>query len=106
MNSKAVLAPSPSRNGKVIEILEEKCKGCNRCVEACRSDVFIPNLKKGKPPIVFYPEECWYCGCCIQECKHGAIRLLLPLYQRIAINWKDKATGEINYVKINKKKGG
>lgn len=99
MSPNAVLLPSPLRNGIPIEIIEEKCTGCNRCVDACRSDVFIPSKRKGRPPLVFYPEECWYCGCCVQECERGALRLVFPLYQRIAVTWKDGVTGEIFYLK-------
>jgi len=32
-------------------------------------EVFIPNPEKGKPPIILYPEECWYGGCCVEECR-------------------------------------
>ncbi|MBW1805885.1 MAG: ferredoxin family protein [Deltaproteobacteria bacterium] len=69
------------------------CNGCNQCVDVCQVDILIPNPEKGKPPIVLYPEECWYAGCCEGICpKPGAIQLHLPLTQRV--RWKDKVTGE------------
>jgi len=69
------------------------CHGCNVCVEVCQMDVFIPNPEKRKPPIMLYPEECWYEGCCVAHCPiPGAIRLNHPLMQRV--RWKRKATGE------------
>lgn len=69
------------------------CTGCNKCVEVCQMDVFIPNPENGKPPIVLYPDECWYAGCCVAECPEpGAIKLNHPLQQRV--RWKRKATGE------------
>ena len=69
------------------------CNGCNQCVEVCQVDVLIPNPEKGKPPIVLYPEECWYAGCCEGACpRPGAIRLHIPLTQRV--RWKRKETGE------------
>ena len=69
------------------------CKACNACVNICQVDVFIPNSEKGKPPIILYPDECWACGNCVDECPHpGAIRLNHPLMQRV--RWKRKATGE------------
>ena len=37
---------------------------------------------KGEPPFALYPEQCWYCGCCVTMYpKPGAIRLnhALPL---------------------------
>ena len=69
------------------------CKGCNVCVNICQVDVFIPNPKKGQPPIILYPDECWVCGNCVYECPRlGAIRLNHPLMQRV--RWKRKDTGE------------
>lgn len=59
---------------------QEKCTGCNRCVEICQVDIFIPNIEKGAPPVVLYPGECWYCGCCVVECPvEGAITFRHPL---------------------------
>lgn len=47
-----------------------------------------------KPPLVLYPDECWFCGTCVEECPvEGAIRLEHPLNQRVA--WKRKDTGEL-----------
>lgn len=71
------------------------CTGCNRCVEVCMSNVFIPNPEKGKPPIILYLDECYYGGSCVKECPlhdKGAIRLNWPLIQRV--RWKRKETGE------------
>jgi ferredoxin len=41
---------------------------------------------------VVYPDECWFCGCCVLHCPNGAIELVHPLLNRIG--WKRKATGE------------
>jgi NAD-dependent dihydropyrimidine dehydrogenase PreA subunit len=69
------------------------CIGCNTCVDVCQMDVFIPNPEKGEPPIIVYPDECWYEGCCVVMCPApGAIRLNHPLMQRV--RWKRKETGE------------
>jgi len=40
----------------------EVCNGCNRCVEVCPIDVYIPNHERGKPPFILHADECWYCG--------------------------------------------
>ena len=46
------------------------------------------------PPLVLYPDECWFCGTCVEECPApGAIRMEHPLNQRVA--WKRKETGEM-----------
>ena len=69
---------------------ESKCVGCNLCLEACQIDVMLPNGTKGKPPVVAYPDECWYCGCCVMECPTGAINLQHPLMNRT--KWVEKAS--------------
>ena len=69
------------------------CAGCNRCVDVCRMDVFIPNPKSGKPPLVLYPDECWFCGCCVEDCPAGAAEFHHPLGQRIP--GKRKETDEM-----------
>jgi NADPH-dependent glutamate synthase beta subunit-like oxidoreductase len=46
------------------------------------------------PPIVLYPDECWFCGTCVEECPvAGAIKMEQPLNQRVG--WKRKETGEL-----------
>lgn len=94
MEKKAQALPNVTMPGKVIVIDEGLCKGCNQCVEVCRTDVMLPNPEKGRPPIVLYPDECWLCGCCVAHCpSQGAIRLEYPLNQRTVL-WKRKETGE------------
>jgi len=64
---------------------EEICDGCGKCVEICMCDAFVRNPEKGKPPIMKYPEECWFCGCCISHCPHGeegAIQIATPFMMR------------------------
>ncbi|MFX0007836.1 MAG: ferredoxin family protein [Promethearchaeota archaeon] len=73
-----------------ISFNSDICIGCNRCMEVCQVDLFIPNLEKGKHPIVLYPGECWYCGCCVVECPcHGAIKLNPLLMNQV--HWKPKS---------------
>ena len=68
---------------------ENICNGCNVCIEVCQVDIFLPNPEKDKPPIVFYPEECWFDGSCVNSCpKPGAIRLNQLLMNRV--HWKQK----------------
>jgi len=64
-----------------------KCTSCNRCVDICPIDLMIP-AKKGKTPTAAYPDECWYCGCCVMECPAGAIRMEHPLMNRA--HWVEK----------------
>jgi len=90
---KAYMVPNPFTPGKAVEIDENICIACNACVEICRVDVLVPHPEKGKAPIVLYPDECWFCGSCVEECPQpGAIRMEHPLNQRVG--WKRKETGE------------
>lgn len=83
-------APTP---GHPVLFDASICDGCNRCVTVCLEDILIPNPEKGSPPIVLHPEECWYCGPCVDDCPlPGAIWLNHPLQQRV--RWKRKDTGE------------
>ena len=93
MYSKAYMVPNPMTPNQAILIDENICNGCNQCVNVCRSDVMLKNPMAGKPPIVMYPDECWFCGCCVFHCpESGAIKVEYPLNQRIG--WKRKETGE------------
>lgn len=77
----------PSRF-RALEIEEDACNGCNRCVEVCPMDVLAPNPEKGRPPVVAYPEECWFCGCCVDRCPlegRKAIRVIIPLPMKVSV---------------------
>lgn len=96
MPPKAYMIPNPPTPNRAIDFEPATCNGCNRCVEICRSDVLMPSPEKGKPPIVLYPDECWYCGTCVLECRRpGAITLLHPLNQSVSVIWKRVTTGEV-----------
>ncbi len=71
-----------------VEIDPAACSGCNTCVDVCIMDVLAPNPEKGKPPIVAYPEECWFDGCCVEMCPQtnkGAIRVRTPVSMRVSV---------------------
>ena len=95
MSDKVYMVPNPPIPNKAVEFNPEICNGCNKCIEVCRTDILMPNPEEGKPPIVLYPDECWYGGCCVAECpRPGAITMVNPLEQKISVNWKQKDTGE------------
>jgi NAD-dependent dihydropyrimidine dehydrogenase PreA subunit len=93
-NDKVYLAPNPATPCISVRINGDLCTGCNSCADQCRVDVMVHSTKKGDPPIVLYPDECWFCGTCVEECPvPGAIWMELPLNQRVS--WKRKETGEL-----------
>ncbi len=94
MKNKKVFAIPESGISTPITFYQEKCVGCNRCIEVCQVDIFIPNHVENKPPFVLYPGECWYCGSCVDECpKPGAIKLNpLPMNR---IHWKRKTGSDM-----------
>ncbi len=100
MEDAVYMMPNPTTPNQCVVIDPGLCKGCNLCIEACRMDVILPNLEKNKPPVVVYPDECWFCGDCVQNCPiPGAITMEFPMNQRVG--WKRKATGE--YFRIGMK---
>jgi len=95
MPEKKVYAlPNVTTPGRPVIFNDKVCNGCNHCIEVCQVDVYVPNPKKGKPPVILHPDECWYCGCCVNDCpRSGAISFNWPVQQRGY--WKDKATGKV-----------
>ena len=92
--------PSQSGPSRILSF-NDKCTGCNMCVNVCPMDVMIPNSEAGEEPIVVFAEECWFCGGCVQECPVGAVTLVAPAKQRISTIWKRKETGEEFRVGMN-----
>lgn len=94
MNENKYIIPNAMTPCEVLTFDSEICVGCNTCVNVCRTDVLMPNPEKGKEPVIVYPDECWFCGSCVEECPNpGAITMHHPLNQKMA--WKRKDTGEI-----------
>ena len=88
MDRKVYVIPEPGISNPII-FDTDICIGCNKCMEVCQVDIYIPNPEDGKPPILVFPGECWYCGCCVEECpKPGAIKLNPLLMNRV--HWKPK----------------
>ncbi len=89
----AVLTPNPVLPNHVVKFDASKCIACYQCVAACRCNVIVENPKSGNPPILVYPEECWHCAVCTEDCPTGAIEFEHPINQKIT--WKRKETGEM-----------
>ena len=90
---KAYMVPNPTGPTQAVSIDFEKCIACNACANICRTQTIMPNPQKGKHPVVVYPDECWYCACCVDACPRGALTMNLPINQRIF--FKRKETGEV-----------
>jgi len=88
--TRAVDPPGPLRFDS------ELCIGCNLCVDVCQVDIMLPNPEYGLPPIVAYPDECWYDGSCVGVCPvPGAIALIGMPKDRV--HFRRRATGEDHY---------
>jgi len=95
MKHDAWMVPNPPTPNQPVELDPAVCNGCNRCVQICRSDVLMPNPERGKPPIVLYCDECWYCGTCVLECpRQGAITMRHPMNQAVSVVWKRTTDGK------------
>jgi NAD-dependent dihydropyrimidine dehydrogenase PreA subunit len=71
------------------------CIGCDRCVEACQVDVFLPAGEAGAAPAIAWPEECWHSGDCVAACPvPGAIRL--EKIPKNRVEWRRTTTGAIH----------
>lgn len=58
-------------SGMTLEIDEDKCTGCEECVNTCPAEVFeIVNEKSTAPNIT----ECTECCVCVETCPENAIK--------------------------------
>jgi len=57
----------------VIDI--EKCLGCGTCEECPGDLIYMHEVDGREVAYIKYPEECWYCGSCRQDCPAEAITI-------------------------------
>ena len=93
IENKAYLVPNAIAPGMTVTIDSKKCTGFILCTKKCRMQTILPNPARGEPPVVIYPDECWFCGLCVEACQNDAIRLHYPINQRLF--FKRKTTGEV-----------
>jgi NAD-dependent dihydropyrimidine dehydrogenase PreA subunit len=71
IDERAYVIPEPTTHAP-LTFDPEICIGCNICVDICQVDILLPNPEVGEPPIVVYPDECWYDGSCVSACPEPA----------------------------------
>ncbi len=59
-------------NVVTLKFFEEKCTGCEKCIEVCPHGVFIMRRKKAA---LVDKDLCIECGACARNCVFGAIRV-------------------------------
>jgi len=57
---------------------QNKCTRCATCFDVCAEDVYF-GTEEGQLPVISYPEFCFHCNCCVEECPADAITLRIPL---------------------------
>jgi NAD-dependent dihydropyrimidine dehydrogenase PreA subunit len=98
MKRRAETCGNPPTVGDPIRVDAAVCEACNVCVSVCRCGVLVPNTQEG-PPVVLYPDECWFCGCCVEHCPvPEAIAMAHPLNMRVG--WRDALTGELRRIRV------
>lgn len=93
MKGREVRAQPDARAVGPVSFDPDLCIGCNICVDVCQVDIMIPHSEEGLPPVVAFPEECWYDGSCVAACPvPGAISL--NRMAKDTVCFRRKETGE------------
>jgi len=75
-----------------IEVDEERCNGCNFCVEFCPTSVFELVKANGKDVArATRPDECWACNACMPQCSQQAITVRQDLSPAKFLDKENKA---------------
>lgn len=61
-------APPPNYRGKIL-VTEDKCDGCQTCVEVCPSQA----ISFSEGALTFDYGKCMYCGICVDHCPTEAL---------------------------------
>ena len=64
-------------------INKEMCTGCGTCEDSYPLDVIYMDTEENKS-FIKYPEECWHCGSCRQDCPERAIEIRFPLRMMVS----------------------
>jgi len=66
-------------------LLQDRCTGCQRCVQVCPAAVFEPS-EAGTPPRIAHPDDCQTCFGCELYCDADALYVEPDVNQRVAVD--------------------
>ena len=52
------------------------CSDCGICEECMADAIYMKEVNDKNIPFLKYPDECWHCGSCRQDCPVSAIEIL------------------------------
>lgn len=61
------------KNVNTLELFEDKCVGCNVCIDVCPHEVFAAN---GKVVNIIDLDACMECGACALNCPTQALTVV------------------------------
>lgn len=61
------------KNVTTLQLQEELCIGCGRCLEVCPHQVFVLTARKARKAVITDRDACMECGACQKNCPVRAI---------------------------------
>jgi len=66
-------------------LLQDRCTGCQRCVQVCPAAVFEPTAR-GTPPLIAHAADCQTCFGCELYCEADALYVEPDVNQLVSVD--------------------